>query len=214
MSRVTTAAIAAALTLGILLTPSAAFAERAVVHDGTGDVWTNDSDPDTEESGWVLSDAKVNVDVVKAVIQHTEKRLEVTATFAVFKKNGEYRPTYWSDFKLADGRRATFVAWIDDDFSHQTYITMEKEPGGTWYKNLQCPEAKAGYHWADDTMTLSIPRSCFDTPEYVKFHGTSVGEYSHPEPGHENDWFWDNANNAERDAVSTRGPWTDRIKTG
>ena len=214
MSRRTTAALTTALTTGILMVPSAALAKTAVVDDGTSDVWAEVYHPETNSGGWELSAASVNVDVVKTVVKHTSRRLAITVTFDNLKKEAKYRPGYWSNFKLPDGRQAAATAWIDEEAEPMQHITMETEPGGRWSTIRDCTNFTSRFHWADDTLTMSIPRSCYETPKFVRFHGTSVGAYTDPEPGHESDWFWDDAHDEGPDNLNPTRPWTDRLKAG
>ena len=50
MSRVIAAACAAAFTVGLALVPAVAHADAVTVDDGTGDVWTQQYDPETDEA--------------------------------------------------------------------------------------------------------------------------------------------------------------------
>lgn len=216
MSRLMAAACTAALGASVVLAPSAAHAQVTSISDGTDDLWVKVTDPETFEHTYVETPADVNIDVTKTVVKHTAKRIAVTATYDDLEKGGASTSTYWSFFKLADGRRAAVNVGFDEDGEMSTYITIQKEPGGGYDKNLDCPGLKAAVTWSEDTTAVSFPRSCYDKPAWLRFHGSSVGIPTDPEPGHESDWIVDNAHDPGPDehVLGPSGPWTGKLKAG
>lgn len=216
MSRIVAAACAAVLSGGLVLAPTVAHAQVTAVDDGTDDLWVRVMDPETGEESWAEAVADVNIDVTRAVVKHTAKRIAVTVTYLDLEKGGAFHSSYWSYFKLADGRRAAVSVSNGEDGAEWAYITIQKEPGGGYDKNLECPGLTFAWEWSADTMTVSFPRSCYDKPAWLRFHGTSVGIPTDPEPGHEYDWIYDNAGDPGPDE-GTRGPsgpWTSKVKAG
>lgn len=214
MSRIVAAACAVLLSGAVVLAPTAAHAKVTVIEDGTGDLWTKVPGEEGGEEVWAETTADVNIDVTKTVVKHTAKRIAVTATYADLEKGGDYTAGHWSFFKLADGRRAGLSVSTDEDWEAQTYITIQKEPGGAYNRRLKCPGLRAAWDWSGDTMTASFPRSCYDTPGWLRFHGTSIGAPT--EPGHEYDWIYDNTGAAGPDdgVLGPSGPWTSKVKAG
>lgn len=214
MSRILAAACAAVLSGALVLAPGVAHAKTTAVDDGTDDLWVRVMDPETGEETWQESNADVNIDVTRSVVKHTAKRIAVTATYAGLEKGGAFESSYWSFFKLADGRRAALA--VSNGAEEFAYITIQKEPGGNYDKNLECPGLRFDWDWADDTMTTSFPRSCYDKPAWLRFHGTSIGIPTDPEPGHEYDWIYDNAGDPGPDegVLGPSGPWTGKVKSG
>ena len=110
----------------------------------------------------------------------------------------------------ADGREAwlSVDAWEGKAY---TWITIEEEPGGKWDKKLECPDLAAKWHWDTDTFTASIPRSCYDTPKWVRFHGAAWRSAVDYQNDHRN--WTDNAHNGDPETRPYK-PYTGKIKAG
>lgn len=208
MSRISAAACAAALTFGIAALPAAAHADAGAVDDGTGDVWTQQYDPETDEMTWVLVEGTDNVDLTRTVVKHTNKRIAVTATFADLVKDSEYAAGYSLRMVLNDGRKAWFSINEDGD-EPWTWLTVQFKAGGAYDKHLECPGVRAAFDWDADIVTGSFPRSCFGDPKWLKFHGDAVTDTSG-----DNVWLWDNAHNGDPVDWNDLKPWSSRIKAG
>ncbi len=210
MSRISAAACVAGLVAGLVLAaPMSAHAKSVTLDDGTGDVWTQVVDEESGDLVWV-QDPVDNADLTRTVVKHTKKAISITASYVSLVKDSDFNPGYSSWFKLDDGREGWLAvdAWEGKAY---TWLTVQKEPGGKWDKRLECPDLAAKWHWATDTFTASIPRSCFGDPKWLRFHGAAWRE---PVDYQNDDRAWtDNAHNDEPE-TSPWKPYTGRIKAG
>jgi hypothetical protein len=201
----------------LVLAPATAGADTATVTDGTGDLWQRTVDPATGDTVLVPATADVNIDVTGFSVTHTRKRLVVVATYADLVEDGDFRGGYWSYFRLPDGRYAASA--LDQPETPGAdplvYVTLEKKAGtGKFDKDLECAGVKVAWDYAAGTGTTSTPRSCFGSPRWVEFAGTSVGAST--TPGSEYDWIHDGGGTdaGEPSYAVPTGPWTGRVARG
>jgi len=210
MSRISAAACAAGLVAGLVLAaPTAAHAKSVTIDDGTDDVWTQVLDEDSGDYVWVQDPGVDNGDVTQTVVKHTKRAISVTASYVSLVKDSDYSAGYSSWFVLDDGREG-WLAVESDKGKAATWLTVQKEPGGTWDKKLECPDLAAKWHWDTDTLTASIPRSCFGNPKWLRFHGAA---WRYPVDQTDSQFWTDNAHNAEQETRPWK-PYTGRIKAG
>lgn len=207
-----------ALTAGLALAPSTARAASVTIDDTTGDTWVSHYDPEAGQTVWQESDVDQNVDVTRTVVKHTAKRISVTATYADLSDDSTYVPTYWAFFRLPDGRMAAASAFVDENFDPLTYVTIQRTPGGSWNKHLPCEGVKTQWHWDQDRLTMSFPRSCYGSPAWFRFHGDSAGGWVDPTPEQIGVWLGDNAHSPDQATSLTEldqlSPFTKRLRAG
>lgn len=212
--------VRAAVAAGVLSTlalfpagPSSARAEE-VVDPGTADVWKRffDAELDDEDWSWEPAGSLQNTDVVSVVVRHTDKRLQVRATFADLAEVSDYRPQYTAQFKLDDTRTVWFPGWIDEEGGLRTILVgggkADRAQLVAQRADIECEGLRARFRWDDDVYVGSVPRSCLRDPRWVKFHGRSISAPT-GENGYDVTW-WDNQQTAGHGLEG----WTGRIKTG
>lgn len=134
------------------------------LHDGTGDVWTT---PAGGDSATPAPGRRVG-DVLRMRVVHRHRAVTVRLTFAELRRRGEWA----HEFAL---RRKTgrMYAQVESTGRH---------PAGRhhlWQRDgdrLVCHAMSHAIDYAEDTVTLRIPRICIGVPRWVRLRSYVVHE--------------------------------------
>ena len=185
MSRLA-ARVLAVLVPAALLVPATSHAASVTIDDAAGDakavnlaVVFGDLANGTTTDGPLFLDApaETSTDVLRTTIDHARKRLTLTVqvrdlveldgssvNFRIFTPEGRYALIS----RIAGGRTVTdfyplgrggSTVFVSDDGA--VTITAGEEP-------KPCRTVRARYDVAADTMTASVPTSCFGSPKWVQ----------------------------------------------
>ena len=160
-------AVALALPLTPLTVATAASAaeervSRVVLDDPTGDVWAIG---DGEHAEWVSAGDVPTADVVRAVVRHGRHKVKVKMTFTNLRR---VEPQHYSAAL----------------FSRRQYGAVFVSAGpGRWkgrhelvdgnFANVKCPRLSHSIDYANEQITMSVPRSCIGRPNWVRVDMTN-----------------------------------------
>ncbi len=187
-----TAAIA---SIAVLTTALPAHAEKLALKDATGDVWEADQDTISR------SDERINIDLKKSTLTHSESSLDLDAKYADLRRN-------------AKGRFALTLEIRDNesDYTYGLVLARSGKPQGRASlsddtgERVRCPDLDHKLSYGKESIALSIPRTCLGEPTWVR---ARIGAARIKKADAETVYF--------DDASSTRAftrRWTERITVG
>ena len=200
MRKILSTAVVAAAATALVIPATSAFAGSATVNDSQNDVWKS-----TNESDYTKAGQGLNVDIDKATVKHTTKRVETVVHYASLKKD--------------DRAPFVFVGVKTDGGDYGMVAQAYKGPDGWVVEGGAFPEGvsrgggesctgfKASVDWDSDDLVLSAPRSCFGNPAWIKGH-VEASTYESA-----NDKFTNYFDNAHNDKHNQDG-WTSKVKRG
>lgn len=152
-----------ALTTAVLLilaAPAPAHAERSLVRDGTGDVWS----PKGARS-WTHEGSVVNSDLTKTVVDHRAGAVVVTANYSKLRKRVSDEIDL--DFALRTSKRRLFSIYVQEDWLFRdTYVpVVDVETQAL----IDCPGATGSSSITRRTITFTVPRSCLGNPAWIRY---------------------------------------------
>lgn len=193
--------LAAVVLTAVLAPAGAASAKTITVEDGSGDAWQDVYNPETNSQEDVEAGAKLNVDVLKTVIKHTDHKLILKTSYSELKKQD-----------------VTFMIRHQLRFSDGPKIGAAVDTFGGWkgtgalFKNrsgapIKCANLSQEIDYAANTIELNIPRTCLGGPSWVQVNSFAYGSEAGQEEG-ESRQFHDNALRAG----SGYGGWTEKVR--
>lgn len=163
-SRVALAATAALAASAVLATAGPASAEIKKFSDGKNDTWTY------SEQGAVKDTSFPEADLTKVTFDHRAKKVVVKANVVNLRKSGD-----------GGGMSVELTTPADTDY----YVSVFAGPG-SWKgapalwgydenggADVKCKVGRT-MDYADDRITLSVPTSCIEKPQWIK---TSIYQY-------------------------------------
>ena len=171
MRRILVAAVAALMSAGVALGPAgAASAARAVVDDGTSDVFAMKYDVDTGAYYYPPMGSLPNTDVVRTTVKHTRTAVRFTAEYVDLVEGGDVSgPEFDVLLRLSTGLNATLNVWEDTPGTIDTFLWRP----GTPHPKAPCAGVKGDVDYDKNVVTGSVPRSCLGDPAWVKFLGNA-----------------------------------------
>ena len=152
-------AAAVMLALGVA---APAQAQRLVVDDPTGDVYTYPS----TEAGWVNVGSVVNTDLVRTTVDHRARDVRVRAKYVELTKGPSQGIQLGVDLQTGDYYSIFATAHRPFRTMRVTINNLDEDTG-----ELDCPGARASLSFKRDTLTLVVPRACLGNPATVMFRG-------------------------------------------
>ena len=174
------ARLAAALVPAVaLLLPAAAHAEKVVTEDAVGDAQAVTSDvPDgsTAEAVFTPAPDETATDITRTVVAHGNTRLSITV--------------HLRDLVLTSSNHQTYVRVATPRFAYT--VLVSKSPGSRATAELrrksgrsaECRGLRVAVDGDTDTVSLSLPTTCIDSPRWVQV-GVGVVRVADPAPGSE-----------------------------
>ena len=152
---------AALLGVTLLVGPPAAAGEarpsRVVLHDAAADVWQ----VDVRTSEWTEVGALPAADVRKAIVRHTPLAVTVRMRLADLRRVG--RQGFAAGFVTREG--ILFSRVLAAPGNRAGRYVLRDEPGGT---RIPCPGLTHRLDYAEDLVTMRVPRSCIGNPPWVR----------------------------------------------
>lgn len=193
-SRRTAAVVVCAATVLALSAP-AAHAQELTLTEGTGDVWVSSID----SPGFTHVDSSRHADVTRVRIGHGARRVVLTAKLVELAKRRYSIDGLRVQFRTNTGLRRDAMLSAQAG-SRNGRVAFTSRTG----KSLTCAIAhKVDY--VANTMMMSVPRSCLNSPRYVEFRS-------------ETSWMNDSTykvfvDNPHNDRAHFKG-WSSRIRRG
>jgi len=157
----------AAATL-VLTAVGAANAETAKIDDRTGDVWRY---PSEGSDSYTQVNSPLNVDIDKSTAKHGDRNLVLTTTYKrLAKKDNAY--SYWTVETGAGEQYVALTFGGDGDWGgDHTFFQMSSPDAAT--RQLargegECTGMTHKSNFRKDTVTMTIPRTCFGEANRVK----------------------------------------------
>ena len=152
-------ALAAVSTAVLLLMPSAAQAATWTHDDRSGDVYRWGRGPVSAAPG------QQTADVTRIQVRHTKQRVALTVTMRALPSDG-YGVSW---FLRTSERPQRYVVqlkrWSADDRSLRlVYGWTERGE----YEDVPCPGLGWSRSTASSTITLTVPRTCLERPDWVR----------------------------------------------
>ncbi|CUR56441.1 exported hypothetical protein [metagenome] len=166
MSRRPGGPLVALLAAVVLLVPTAAHAEKVVTHDAVGDVVTivgddlDQATPAPEQTG---------ADVVRTVVAHGDNRVAITVHFRGLRRD----PFHFTVVRVRTPR--------------STYDLLVERLGGKPITSLlsgehdvDCRALKGHVDLRTDSVGVTLPATCLDSPRWVRVGVGAVAIESDP----------------------------------
>ena len=167
MKRIKTVGVALSAIALTLLAPSAAHAGRSLNADPEGDVWRN---------GETLAPAGIgtNVDLHVTDVRHGRNAVTVKATYYELKKTGnDFIFVFYSQYR-ENGETEYLRVDIVAGPGRRSGESLLSRP-------LDKPEVCEGLtnsvDYSADTVSLRIPRECFENPRWIRFVAEAAKRY-------------------------------------
>lgn len=193
---------AVAVLLGGLLAVSAgpASAQRVVLTDDTGDVWSPDGPP----GRWSAEGSVANTDVRATSVAHRVHRLVITSTYADLGDAASDEIS-WTGNLRTDGEHRRYQIRVSVDWRGESASSgLWRWGAGDWVRAVCDPGAPVTLRYPEDTLQVRVPTECLGHPRWVRFQGLA-------ESYTESDGLF-------RDPVAESGPnlreWTRKVRHG
>jgi hypothetical protein len=132
-------------------------------------VWENVYNPDTQTDDWYDAGSKLNVDVLKTVVKHTNTTLVIKVTFAELKKQ---QVTFSTVDRLRFDQGPKLIAAIDTNTKWGGTEVLSHLPSG---QPVKCPGMTHSIDYTTNKVQMSIPRSCLGNPGWVQVNSLARG---------------------------------------
>lgn len=196
--------LATAVLTAVLAPTGVASAGTITVDDGTGDVWEDIYNQETQTQEYAEAGSQFNVDVVSTVVRHTQYKVIIETSYADLKKQQVTFGTF-NRLRFADGPR--IVAAVDTFNAWRGASLLAKDGSG---EPIKCGNLTHEIDYEANTVVLNIPRTCLGNPGWVEVNSFTAGNEEDPEAsaGYRN--YLDNALRAG----PNDGGWTARVRKG
>jgi hypothetical protein len=151
-----------AVTVGVVLAPVPAFAQRLVIGDGPGDSWEEHHDPSTGDVTYTQAGSPVNADVLRTVVRHRAHSVLVRTAFADLRNNAQ---GVVSGIKIRTNEGLHRQVWVMKDGSASGSQVALVTPRG---RQVRCHGLSKSIDWAGDSISVTVPRSCLSAPRWVQ----------------------------------------------
>ena len=156
-----------AVTVGAVLatllsTAPPSHAEREVVIDGRGDVWSPKG-----ANGWKRQGSVVNTDVRRTRLIHGLENLSVKVKYRNLKKRVSDEVDFELTVRNKQGEVFDVLVVVDSLFR----ATSVSVWNAIEYEEVPCEEAAGSASLARETISFTVPRSCLGSPKWVKVFG-------------------------------------------
>jgi hypothetical protein len=173
---------AVAASTAVVLTAAPSLAQSRTTPDGTGDVWSQGGVVSRSTHAQVRSllaghargvsqpqpAERVNTDLVKTKVNHTATEVTATATYADLVRNTDSFE-YVMLLKNNDRQKFwVFVGATPDDRNGAMSLTSANGD------KVKCGGKDFAVSYAQDKISLSIPRSCLGKPRWVKYESAAI----------------------------------------
>ncbi len=164
MSRSIPSAVLAVLALTLAAAPASA--ARLVTHDGTGDVYEKGDGEVYAEVG-----TRTNADVVGSALRHTDRRVHASVRYADLVA-GDDRVITPVRVHASTGK--TYVLRVSAGPGEREGTARLLRYTGTGARTVRvaCPGLQHSVSYADDLVSVSVPRGCLGSPAWVRYGGT------------------------------------------
>lgn len=189
---------AAALAAATLVLAAAGTAQAATVRvdDAQGDVWKGTFG--SHRAHWDEAGSALNADIDKTDIDHGVDTLTLTTTFKRLEKKKAFFQAFY-DIRTDAGNEYGAMTYAGphmwagghDVFDMSGVARPMTALRGTPPPDVFCPEATHDISYADDTVTVTIPRSCLGDPSWVKVQSLALSSRNN----NNDSWWVDNGHN-------------------
>ncbi len=173
-------ALAASLIVALtgVLTASPAAADRAVVPDGSGDVWKQSG-----EDGYTLVGTAPNTDLTETRVTHRGRYVVIRAVYDALEKGAPEEFEYRGILRAPrpNGLRRFVVYVRADGPNGRTKYSLAHYWEGVL---VDCAGLTGRTRFGADVLNVRVPRRCLGNPRWVQFQGAA---YSYTEEGLFND---------------------------
>lgn len=157
-ARLLAVSLTAAAVLGA---PGAAHAERSVTKDAAQDaVAITDLSEDLEAPDYVPAPEFTSVDIVRSVVDHRGDRLRLSVRYRDLRR----APFHSTMFRIATPKRSFWLS-VDRGLGGPKAVA---ELSGRGLSTIKCRGLRWSFDPAADQVTASVPRSCVDSPRWVR----------------------------------------------
>lgn len=190
----------AAAVIGIASTFTAlsvtgAHAQETRLVDTRGDVWASVQSAETYAVDFERTLDAGYADITRVVIRHGNRNVMVRARYVDLRRNGNTQ-TLDVAMRTDEGQRRWGGVVITSGF-------WRGDSGIVRGRALMDCGVTHRVDYANDTITVSFPRTCLSNPRWVQFQVSNTWE--------DDDSFL--MENAHNDRAATRG-WTPRVRRG
>lgn len=166
---------------------------RVVLDDPTGDVWAIG---DGEYDEWVTAGDVPTADVVRAVVRHRRYNVVVKMTFTNLRR---VEPQYYDAMMIS--RRQYGAVFVSAEPGRWKGRHMLVDGN---FSKVKCPKLSHNIDYDTEQVTMSVPRSCIDRPDWVM-----VGMTNYIFRGETEDDFQQITDNPH--SADAEGPYTQRL---
>lgn len=193
------AALLAVTVTATLLPAATASAATLAAPDTVGDVWKSTFDPETGAETVEPAGSQVNVDLVRTVVKHTDRRVVVVLRYADLARSTN-RFFVYTQVRTNEGVKRDLgidatMRWGGDAFL--------MGPRG----EVRCDGLRHSVDYDADVATVSAPRSCLSNPRWVQ---TRTGAIGVPVDSTGDEVLLDSAS----DETAAEPTWTARVRRG
>lgn len=144
--------------MALALSTPAAQAQELTLSDGTRDVWVSS----TDSPGFTHVDSSKHADIRWVQVRHGATGVVLTAKLVELTKQGA-EVAFFVQFRTNTGLRrdARLSGRLGDRSGSVTFTSRTGQP-------LKCTIAHK-IDYAANTMMVSVPRGCLNSPRYVEF---------------------------------------------
>ncbi|MGZ4493091.1 MAG: hypothetical protein ACXVWU_00190 [Nocardioides sp.] len=160
----------ASVVAGVVLLPTAAFAQAVTVTDPKKDSWEQTQDPATGAITYTQAGSAPNSDITSVRVRHTTGRVIVRTNFVSLAQNGQ-GVVLEAAIRTDEGLRRN--AWVVKDPAKAGYVVVLHKPTGA---AVGCSGLTGSIDWAGDAVVVSVPRSCLSAPRWVRV-AVGAGNY-------------------------------------
>jgi hypothetical protein len=195
-----TLALVLATSAALAVATATAHAERVVLQDDSGDVWSPDGPNDFTAEGSVA-----NTDLLRTWVRHQDRSVVVKARYVDLKKRVSDEIEFHAYLRTDRPRLYEVSAQVDWLGRETSYRLVRYSTG----KVLDCGGLTGRTRFGVNTLRITVPRACLGNPRWVRFQGKAE---SYAE---EDGLFIDDAQVAgPKSQYATAKPWTLRLAHG
>jgi hypothetical protein len=180
MSRLASRLAAVVAAGSSVFAPACAFADRVDVVDQAGDVQRLDWERSTKNHPMFLpAPAETSVDVVRTVVVHRQRALDVTIRFRDLVRLTDHE----TSVRVVTPTGDRYDVRLEARPSNRTRVIMTRDD-----RAFSCLDMDAAVERSRDRVDLSIPTACLEVPEWVRVGVTVEGLEDTPSVEHPYDF--------------------------